>query len=127
VSRKTKTTHDNTERRSRRRFRIELDVSYACLSRQQPSSGVGKVLNISSKGVRFTTEYALKHGMRVELSVNWPARLNDTCPLKLMIYGSVVRSENRAAAIRIEQYEFRTRASTPSPALPDPLICSRGI
>ena len=124
--RKTKTTHDKAERRSRQRFRIVLDVSYTCLSGRQPP-GVGKVLDISSKGAWFTTECARKHGTRVELSVNWPARLNDISPLKLMIYGSVVRSENSAAAIRIEQYEFRTRASTPSPVLPGPLICSKGI
>jgi len=125
VPRKTKTTHDQAERRLRQRFRIELEVWYACLSRQQPP-GVGKVLDISSKGVWFTTESALKRGTRVELSINWPARLNDTCPLKLMIYGSVVRSEKSVAAIRIEQYEFRTRASTPSPVLADPVIRLKG-
>jgi hypothetical protein len=112
VSRMTKTTHDNAERRSRQRFCIEQPVCYTCLSGGR-HAGVGKVLDISSKGVRFTTEYALNPGPRLELSVNWPARLNGTCLLQLMIYGDVVRSEKSAAAVRIEHYEFRTRASTP--------------
>jgi hypothetical protein len=126
VSRTAKTTHNNAERRSRQRFRIEEDVCYTCLSGARPP-GVGKVLDISSKGVRFTTEGLLKPGTLIELLVSWPARLNDTCPLKLMIYGSVVRSDNSVAAIRIEHYEFRTRASRPSPVLPDPLSHPKGI
>lgn len=120
-----KTTNDHAERRSRQRFRIQQDVCYACLSGQR-ISGVGKVLDISSKGAWFTTECALKRGTRVALSLNWPALLNDICPLKLMIYGSVVRSEKTAAAIRIDRYEFRTRASTPTQPVPDPLRCTKG-
>jgi hypothetical protein len=103
----------------------KMSVTHACLEHGPP--GVGKVLDISSKGVRFTTEGLLKPGTLIELLVSWPARLNDTCPLKLMIYGSVVRSDNSVAAIRIEHYEFRTRASRPSPVLPDPLSHPKGI
>ena len=119
MSRKKKTTYDYAERRSRQRFRIEQDVCYICLSGAR-TLGIGKVVDISSKGVRFTTEGALNRGTRIELSMSWPARLNDTSRLKLVIYGCVVRSEKSAAAMRIEQYEFRTRASGPMPALPDP-------
>ena len=74
--------------------------------------GVGKVLDISSKGVCFTTECVLKVGTRVELSVDWPLLLDHTYPLKLMIIGHVSRSNNKAAVVRIEHYEFRTRAPT---------------
>jgi hypothetical protein len=118
MAQKNKTVSANAERRSRQRFRIQQPVSYTCLSGGLPS-GVGRVLDISSKGVRFTTETALKAGTRLELSVDWPARLNDACNLQLMIFGSVVRSENGAAAVRIEHYEFRTRASSQSRGLPD--------
>src|ERR1017187_3685753 len=55
VTRTAKTTHNNAERRSRQGFRIEEDVCYTCLSGARPP-GVGKILDISSKGVRFTTE-----------------------------------------------------------------------
>jgi PilZ domain len=121
-----KTTHDSAERRSRRRFRIGLDICYTCLSGTR-TRGVGKVLDISSKGVQFTTECHLNPGTRIELSVNWPARLNDTCLLKLIVYGCVVRSEETVAAIRIECHEFRTRAIQTLPVLPDPLSYPKGI
>jgi len=47
----------------------------------------------------------------VEIAVNWPARLDGTCPLKFVATGRVIRSEPDRAAVRIERYEFRTRAS----------------
>jgi hypothetical protein len=74
-------------------------------------SGAGKTLNIGSGGVLFTTEEKLPLGRPVEISVNWPARLGGTCPLKFVAMGKVVRSEAARAAVRIERYEFRTRAS----------------
>ena len=43
--------------------------------------------------------------------MNWPVLLNDSCPMKLMIYGCVVRSNERGAAVAIERYEFRTQGS----------------
>jgi hypothetical protein len=47
----------------------------------------------------------------VELSVNWPARLDGTCPLKFVATGRIVRSENDRAAVQIDRYEFRTRGT----------------
>ena len=72
-------------------------------------TGVGRTLNIGSGGILFTTEERLPTGRLVELSVNWPARLDGTCPLKMVARGRVVRSEDTKAAVRIERYEFRTR------------------
>jgi hypothetical protein len=43
--------------------------------------------------------------------MNWPAMLGGTCPLKFVAVGRVVRSKPDTAAVRIEKYEFRTRAS----------------
>ena len=50
-------------------------------------------------------------GRMVEISVNWPARLDGTCALKFVASGRVIRSEENRAAVRIERYEFRTRAT----------------
>jgi hypothetical protein len=100
------------ERRCKRRFHIEQDVRYKMLYGQRiAETGVGKTKNISSGGVWFTTETMLTPGMPVELSMNWPVLLNDSCPMKLMIYGCVIRSSDRGAAVAIERYEFRTQGS----------------
>jgi len=98
------------ERRMKRRFQIEQEVRYKMLYGQRiAETGTGKTLNISSSGVWFTTENMLTTGMPVEVSMNWPVLLNDSCPMKLMIYGCVVRSNERGAAVAIERYEFRTQ------------------
>ena len=100
------------ERRIKRRFHIEQDVKYKMLYGQRiAETGTGKTLNISSGGVWFTTENTLTPGMPVELSMSWPVLLNDSCPMKLMIYGCVIRTNDRGAAVAIERYEFRTQGT----------------
>ena len=101
------------ERRSKRRFQIEQEVRYKMLYGQRiAETGNGKTMNISSGGVWFSTESMLTTGMPVELSMTWPVLLNDNCPMKLMIYGCAVRSNERGAAVAIERYEFRTQGRT---------------
>jgi hypothetical protein len=103
-------TNGERERRSKRRFHIEEDVRYKMLHGQRlAENGVGKTMNISSGGIWFTTEAMLTSGMAIEISMTWPVLLNDSCPMKLMIYGCVVRSNDKGAAVAIERYEFRTQ------------------
>ena len=114
-------TPSDRERRIKRRFHIEQDVRYKMLYGQRiAETGMGKTMNISSGGVWFTTETMLTSGMPIELSMSWPVLLNDSCPMKLMIYGCVVRSNDKGAAVAIERYEFRTqgRSMQTQPAIP---------
>jgi c-di-GMP-binding flagellar brake protein YcgR len=98
------------DRRLKRRYRIEQDVRYKMLYGQRVAeTGSGKTTNISSGGVCFTTDSILSIGIPVELSMNWPVLLNQSCLLKLMIYGCVVRSTDKGSAMVIERYEFRTQ------------------
>lgn len=100
---------DNTDRRSAVRFPIEQDVRYKVFNRNTIEVGSGKTINMSSNGVLFTTERTLTPGERLEVAVNWPAHLDNKCPLKLVTTGRVIRSEDGRAAIAIERYEFRTQ------------------
>lgn len=109
---RTFSAESDRERRIKRRFRIDLEVRYKMLYGQRiAETGVGRTMSISSGGVWFTTENMLTSGMPVELSMNWPVLLNDSCPMKVMIYGCVVRSNEKGAAVAIERYEFRTQGS----------------
>lgn len=101
------------ERRKTSRFPMREDVTYKVLQPKRESiSGSGTTLNISSDGILFTTEETLPVGRTVELAVNWPARLDGTCALKLVAIGRVVRSEPNRAVVRIERYQFKTRGSS---------------
>src|SRR5664279_3017527 len=99
------------DRRGTGRFPVREDIRYRVVqSRTAKVSGCGTTLNIGSGGILFTTEDTLPIGRMVELSVNWPARLDGVCPLQFVATGRVVRSEGQRAAVRIERYEFKTRS-----------------
>jgi hypothetical protein len=106
------------DRRGSKRFGIEQEMLYKVLDHRAatPESGVGKTLDISSRGVLFETEQHLRPGKRVEVSVNWPAQLDGGCPLKFVAVGRIVRSEENCAAMKVEQHEFRTRRTKELPA-----------
>ena len=103
---------EQPERRAAQRLTIERDVQYKVLNRRDGDvEGAGKTLNMSSSGILFTTDEILLPGRRLELSISWPAHLDNKCALKLMARGRVVRYEGKAAALEIMQHEFRTRSS----------------
>lgn len=103
---------DSNERRAADRFPIERDIRYKVLNKKyNHESGTGKTVNISSGGILFATDQLLLPGRRLEISVNWPAQLDNKCPLQLVARGKVVRFEHGMAALEIQQYEFRTQSS----------------
>src|SRR5262245_42533278 len=106
-------SHRTEDRRASDRLPIERPVRYKVLGEKKVTQvGRGKTLNMSGGGVLFTTESALSQGQRVELAVSWPAKLNDTLPLNLVLIGRVVHAKKTQAAISIERYEFKTRGSS---------------
>ncbi len=106
-----KTPPRRLERRAAKRFPLEQEVRFRLFNRNGTEFGLGKTVNMSSRGVLIRTDHQLMPGDRVEVSVNWPVRLNNECPLKLVATGRVVRAQPGQAAILIERYEFRTQGS----------------
>jgi hypothetical protein len=104
------TVESASERRATSRFPFTEEVRYRVLnSRTGIIAGSGKTLNMGSGGILFTTEQTLPLGRTVEVAVNWPARLDGTCPLQFVGIGRVVRAELNRAAVQIDRYEFKTR------------------
>lgn len=98
------------DRRTNARFPCRLAVSYQALEHPFFSgTSSSETLNISSKGLLFSTDEALQPGQLLQVSVDWPARLENQVPLKLVAEGRIVRNLNGLAAMRIDKYEFRTR------------------
>lgn len=100
------------DRRRSDRFAIEREIRYRALNKRGgEEAGEGKTVNMSSSGVLFTSGQILRPGRRIELSISWPAQLNNKCALKLVARGRIVRFENGLAAMEIQQYEFRTQSA----------------
>jgi PilZ domain len=108
-------TPNNQDRRAGERMDIQQEVQFRTMNRREPGKGgSGKTVNISSSGVLFQTDDTLATGHRIELDIDWPARLNDKCALKLVARGRVVRYQKGLAALEIVQHEFRTKSSRPA-------------
>ena len=104
-------SENSVERRRSSRFPIEREVRYKTLSqRSEVIQGSGKTLNISSSGVLFTADHELPVGTRLEVSISWPAQLNEKCLLNLVARGRVTRQDGGNLALQIQQYEFRTQS-----------------
>ena len=97
-----------TERRSKVRYPLELNVRYQTLEVTAPVAGAGQTLNMSSGGLLMTCQTALSEGTRVKATVEWPSLLNGNTPLQLVTVGVVVRNSESSFAIAFENYQFRT-------------------
>ena len=104
-------TKRENERRNKYRFGIEREVRYKMADQGLVvASGTGQTLNIGSGGVAFSTEHELCPGGFIELSISWPVLLDETCPMRLIVFGRVLRCTGKKAACTIDKYEFRTQA-----------------
>ena len=97
------------ERRQSTRFPIEQDVRYRLKGHRPPVIGEGRTVNLSSRGVLFTTDRVLAKGSPVQMEINWPVLLDDSRPLKLIARGPIIWCDGEKAAMKFEGWEFHTR------------------
>jgi hypothetical protein len=71
--------------------------------------GCGKALAINSSTVRFASDQDLHLGLRVWLTIPWPAQLPDGTRLSLSIFGRIERSAFGEVEVAVSRHEFRTR------------------
>ena len=103
------------DQRLNRRYPISLEIEYKVLRKGRVERlGLGRTLNVSSGGVLFEAADDLPAGSSIELLMKWPFLLEGVCPLKLVIHGSVVRSDSKGVAVRTKHHEFRTAGARSS-------------
>jgi hypothetical protein len=102
-----------TDRRQKYRFAIRRELRYKVLAEGIIiDSGVGQTINMSSGGIAFTIDHALKPEAFIEISLSWPVLLDNACPMRMIVFGRVLRSHDRKSVCTIDKYEFRTQART---------------
>jgi hypothetical protein len=103
------TTHN--ERRSKYRFEMKRDLRYKVTQDGvQVAAGSGTTMNLGSGGVAFSTEKPPARDSIIELSIHWPVLLDDSCPMRLIVFGRILRTGPHNAICSIDKYEFRTAA-----------------
>jgi hypothetical protein len=106
------------ERRSKMRFPIHRDLRYKILEDDVVlESGRGETVDVASGGVAFQIEHSLKVGAFVELSISWPVLLDDSCAMRLIVFGRIVRAWGERSACCVDKYEFRTQARALQPVI----------
>ena len=75
--------------------------------------GSGRTTHIGSHQIIFTGDQSLPKGTRVEVSVAWPALLEDRVKLQLVVQARVTSVEDDRITVDVRQYQFRTRAAIP--------------
>jgi hypothetical protein len=80
-------------------------------------SGTGRTLNLSNTGILFESGETLPVGAEVEISVAWPARLDNAIALNFCVSGHVSRSADCRHAVRILEHDFRLRGRYKAPGL----------
>lgn len=99
------------ERRHHQRFPITAQAQYVLTGIR----GQGVTSDISSGGVFLKTDRILPVNKQIQLFVDWPALLDQRCPLRLVITGKTLRSDANGTAIGIIRYDFRIRPKRATP------------
>jgi hypothetical protein len=103
------------EERLNTRYGVTLELQFKLLKGKTVQYvGLGRTLNISTGGVLFQADdfvegtTVLEQDRLVVLEINWPCRLEDGCPIKLVARGKIVRRDSNRVALKIFRHEFHT-------------------
>jgi hypothetical protein len=66
---------------------------------------------MSSKALLFQPGDPLFEGDELEVTIHWPALLDNTSRLNLVLEGRVTRCDSMGCVVSIDHYVFRTRAT----------------
>jgi hypothetical protein len=109
----------STERRNKMRFPMTRELRYKLLEDERIMAvGLGSTTNVSSGGIAFHSNMDLPSGSFIELSISWPALLGDACPMRLIVFGRVLRGSGPAKVCTVEKWEFRTQARQVAASMP---------
>ncbi|MGA7236964.1 MAG: PilZ domain-containing protein [Bryobacteraceae bacterium] len=108
-----------TERRDKMRFPMNRELRYKLLEDERiMAAGLGTTVDMSSGGVAFHSDGALPNGSFIEISISWPALLDDVCPMRLIVFGRVLRGSEQVKVCTVEKWEFRTQSRQIATSMP---------
>ena len=99
-----------------RLFPLYLGVKYSVGAGPYAQVGVGLTTGMGNSQVHLSVDHSLAVGDHIQLAITWPAHLNGSIPLQLIVDGCITTSSDFDAVVSIERYEFRTRALGNAPS-----------
>src|ERR1051325_7149772 len=115
------------ERRGKKRFPMQRELRYKLIRNNGViEAGAGQTIDIGSDGVGVAIGRSLPVDSLIELSISWPVLLDQTCPIRLVVFGRVEPQYSDTVFCSIDRYEFRTQARIQPPlTVRDDLISLR--
>ena len=95
-------------RRHHHRFPIIAQAEYILGGHRANATTV----DIGSGGLLLKTRNTLGIGQRIVVLIDWPALLDERLPLRLVVFGKVLRSNGAGTAVGITRYEYRISAQS---------------
>ena len=92
-------------KRIAKRYPLRLPLRYMAACDEVLRLGHGLCLDLSSKSILFSPDSGLAPGVRVEVSICWPATREGE-PLRLLLYGPVLWHDARGAMALIERHSL---------------------
>ncbi len=99
------------ERRRGVRVPLACALRYETGALAQKKMDAGRLIDMSSSGIFFTTESSLRRNTKVAVHFAWPVRLDGDVPVELVAEGRVVRAAPTRAAIRYDRIAFKVPTS----------------
>lgn len=100
-----------SERRQHQRFLITVQAQ--CVLAEDGAQATP--VDISSRAVFLKTSRILQLGESIHVLIDWPARLDHRCPLRLLIVGKVLRRNGTGTIVEIMPYAFGIRHQAAAP------------
>jgi hypothetical protein len=83
---------------------VTLELRYSVAGRRGPvENRSGQTIDVSGSGLSFTADRPLPIGQKLDMSIDWPARLDGDVQIQLVASGVVVRTSGAVIALRIER------------------------
>ena len=105
--------HSDPDSRRKARYPLRLKLTFSAVT-PPICLGDGETLQISSKELLFTTNESFDPGQSLQVSLDWPALLDNRIPLRLVVSGQILQSGDGQATMTIEKYQFRIRGIEPT-------------
>jgi hypothetical protein len=93
------------------RFSLALDFRYSIVAPEPRAGGAGRTVWIGSHELAFVTDGSIRQGEKIQMSMTWPAALDNGVALQLTVVAIVALSLGTTAIAKLTRYEFRTRAA----------------
>ena len=98
----------NSGRRRLKRYELQKELRFSFRQGNSVYYGSGRTKDLGNDRIRFEADQVVPRHSEIELRISWPVRLQDVCPLELVVRGNILRSDRHGCVVSVNNCEFQT-------------------